>query len=105
MLPFFLDPASPPVFTTKPLNQTAVEGTRVTFHCKATGVPTPVISWSRIAAQFPGNRSEEPSPGSLRITGVQPSDDGWYLCTAKNSEGTVTAQAYLQIEGWFLLPI
>ena len=93
------DPPSAPVFTTTPQNITAKENARITFHCRATGVPTPSISWGKMTGQFPSDRSDEPSPGSLRIVDVKPSDQGLYVCAAANSEGTVAAQVYLRIEG------
>ena len=96
---FFQDPPSHPSFTVKPVNQTALEGGRTTFYCAASGNPSPTITWSKLNGNISADRRQEPSPGSLRIVNLQPGDIGIYVCTAQNSEGSITAQAFLRIQG------
>ena len=99
---FFQDPPTHPSFTVKPVNRTASEGGRETFYCAASGNPSPTITWSKLSGSIPADRRQEPSPGSLRIVNLQPGDDGIYVCTAQNSEGSITAQAFLRIQGGLL---
>lgn len=96
---FFQDPPSHPSFTVKPVNQTALEGGRATFYCAASGNPSPTITWGKLDGSIPADRRQEPSPGSLRIVNLQLGDDGIYVCTAQNSAGSITAQAFLRIQG------
>ena len=100
---FFQDPPAIPSFTRRPVNQTASEGGRVTFYCSATGGPSPIVTWSKLRGIIPADRQQEPSPGSLRIINLQPSDDGTYVCTAQNFLGKITAHAFLRIQGDFLV--
>ena len=100
---FFQDPPAIPSFTRRPINQTANEGGRVTFYCSATGSPSPTVTWSKLGGIIPADRQQEPSPGSLRIINLQPSDDGTYVCTAQNFLGKITAHAFLRIQGDFLV--
>ena len=100
---FFQDPPAFPSFTRTPVNQTANEGGRVTFYCSATGSPSPIVTWSKLGGIIPSDRQQEPSPGSLRIINLQPSDDGTYVCTAQNFLGKITAHAFLRIQGDFLI--
>lgn len=76
-----------------------MEGGRETFFCSASGIPSPVITWSKLGGNIPADRREEPSPGALRIVNVKPEDDGIYICTAQNILGNITAQAFLHIQG------
>lgn len=93
------DPPTPPLFTRKPVDRTALEGGRETFYCTASGSPSPTITWSKLDGSIPANRRREPSPGSLRIIDLKPADDGIYVCTAQNFLGNITAQAFLRIQG------
>lgn len=59
--------------------------------------------WSKLGGIIAADRREEPSPGALRIVNLQPEDDGTYICTAHNILGNITAQAFLYIEGDFIV--
>ena len=37
----------PPIIQYGPSNQTLVIGTQAMFHCQATGVPEPIIEWTK----------------------------------------------------------
>ncbi|XP_032234904.2 roundabout homolog 3 [Nematostella vectensis] len=95
-----LDAPAAPSFTTTPTNQTAREGSDITFYCMASGVPTPTITWHKVGGVILSNRTDKPRPGAIRIQSVIPSDDGSYVCEAINSEGTKRADVYLRIEGF-----
>lgn len=86
-----------------PVNKTAVEGGRETFYCAADGIPPPTITWSKLGGIITADRREEPSPGALRIVNLHPEDDGIYICTAQNFLGNITAQAFLHIQGDFII--
>lgn len=94
------NPPTHPSFTRMPVNQTVKEGERVTFYCAATGSPFPTIRWSKLGGVIPADRREEPSPGSLRIVNLQPGDDGIYICAAQNFLSSISAQAFLRIQGY-----
>lgn len=65
-------------------------GGNITIQCQVSGVPHPVISWSRnitegvreIPIEFYDNANQE-----LELTNVRAEDEGVYLCTAKNKLG------------------
>ena len=73
----------------------AARKSNVTFHCNATGIPDPVISWSKERSDIPVRHSA----GVLSLTGVVSDDDGRYICTAKNAAGTSTTSIELTVEG------
>ncbi|KAK2566723.1 Hemicentin-1 [Acropora cervicornis] len=94
------DPPTLPVFTERPANKTETEEGRVTFSCRASGNPFPLITWTKLVGSIPSDRRQEPSPGSLRIINLQLEDEGIYICTAQNLVGNITAKAFLRIEGY-----
>ena len=73
----------------------AAHKSNVTFHCNATGIPDPVISWSKEGSDIPVRHSA----GVLSLTGVASDDDGRYICTAKNAAGTSTTSIELTVKG------
>ncbi|KAL2086356.1 hypothetical protein ACEWY4_017415 [Coilia grayii] len=75
---------------------TAVQGQSVSMHCKATGTPTPVISWSKLRAPLPWQHKVE--GGTLTLTNVGRQDSGQYICTATNSAGETEAYVQLEVE-------
>ncbi|CAH3185759.1 unnamed protein product [Porites lobata] len=72
----------------------AAHKSNVTFHCNATGIPDPVISWSKEGSDIPLRHSA----GVLSLTGVISDDNGRYICTAKNAAGTSTTSIELTVE-------
>uniref|UniRef100_H2ZDY5 Cell adhesion molecule-related/down-regulated by oncogenes n=1 Tax=Ciona savignyi TaxID=51511 RepID=H2ZDY5_CIOSA len=94
-------PVGPPIFTSNPTDQSAVQGRSVTLECNAEGVPAPKITWLR-----DGNLLARDQryllyflifPGSLVIRQVNPGDEGTYTCKAKSSVGVSTTDAFLTI--------
>ncbi|XP_051560130.1 basement membrane-specific heparan sulfate proteoglycan core protein-like [Myxocyprinus asiaticus] len=73
---------------------TAVEGHTVTMHCHARGMPTPVISWSKLRAPLPWQHKV--TGGSLTLINVGRQDSGQYICNATNALGF--SEAYVQLE-------
>ncbi|KAI5091260.1 secreted immunoglobulin domain 4 precursor, partial [Silurus meridionalis] len=75
-------------------DMTAIEEQTVTMHCSATGVPTPVIEWSKLRAPLPWQHRVE--GGTLTLSNVGRQDSGQYICNATNSVGY--SEAYVQLE-------
>lgn len=69
----------------------------VTLICNADGKPTPVISWFRGNQLIKSKRHEILPSGSLRISGVQPTDSGDYTCRARNRFGTASSTGELAV--------
>ncbi|XP_068175579.1 vascular endothelial growth factor receptor 2 isoform X1 [Antennarius striatus] len=73
----------------------------ITFHCDATGMPNPTVVWKK------NNHTVVEGSGvvlsqrnqTLTIQRVKKEDSGQYTCTACNSRGCDTSQAFLTTEG------
>ncbi|MEQ2298793.1 hypothetical protein AMECASPLE_009024 [Ameca splendens] len=71
----------------------------ITLHCDAVGTPNPKVVWAK------NNHTVEKSSGvilnrnNLTIQRVKKEDSGLYTCTACNTRGCDTSQAYLSVEG------
>ena len=95
MTDFPSDISAAPKVVARPRSFEATHKSNVTFHCNATGIPDPVISWSKEGSDIPVRHSA----GVLSLTGVASDDDGRYICTAKNAAGTSTTSIELTVEG------
>lgn len=71
------------------------------FHCVAVGDPKPSIQWRNDSdVVTTGGRLEAFVNGTLKIKGLLKSDDGsLFTCEAKNSYGSTSASAFLQVNG------
>ena len=79
--------------------QTVNVGNSVVMQCRATGIPSPVIKWSRAGgAPITKNVEKSSDPRILRLTRVEQSDSGEYICTADNNIGRNTARTQLIIQ-------
>ena len=95
-----------PVLTRVPVNVTAVVGSTVSFHCEASGSPTPDIV---IVRKSEGYEPHEPSSSGRAggataevsvfktLSDIVQADEGWYVCIASNARGHVISEAYLDI--------
>jgi len=92
---FRSDISAAPKVVAWPRSFEAAHKSNVTFHCNATGIPDPVISWSKEGSDIPVRHSA----GVLSLTGVISDDNGRYICTAKNAAGTSTTSIELTVEG------
>ena len=78
-------------FTSTPVDQTVIEGDETTFHCNATGNPTPVITWLK--------DDETLASGENLTFTANRNHSGQYLCSAENGLGvTITAGADLEVQ-------
>ncbi|XP_072031734.1 papilin-like isoform X2 [Amphiura filiformis] len=69
---------------------TALQDGTVTLQCLTTGIPEPNVAWARDGKRIDGsddNRMYVGDDGSLTITFVQATDEGFYECSAYNGIG------------------
>ena len=81
---------------------TVAVGGRAEFNCEVFSVQSVTISWSHEPGGVQrnltsGGRITISPPTSLIISNVQPSDDGYYICTAENSFGRNTSSGRLTV--------
>lgn len=93
-----------PVFNKKPEDIVALAGQRVVFYCAVEGDPAPTVLWRREDGKMPIGRARILDDKSLLIDAVQTSDEGVYICEAKNLVGNVKEQASLTVHGKFYRP-
>ncbi|KAM8917333.1 leucine-rich repeats and immunoglobulin-like domains protein 1 isoform 2-T2 [Spinachia spinachia] len=91
-----------PSFVKTPRDSTIKKGHTAKLGCAAEGHPTPQIAWQKDGGtDFPAARERRmhvmPDDDVLFITEVKPEDMGVYSCTAKNTAGTVSANATLTV--------
>ena len=80
-----------PSLITRPANKTVVEGDQATFHCAATGNPTPNIKWVRDGKTV--------ATGDTLSFETNKNHSGKYWCLAENGlNSTVNASAYLDVQ-------
>ncbi|XP_053943004.1 roundabout homolog 3 [Cuculus canorus] len=86
-----------PMFSKRPLNQAVlVEGT-AEFPCEALGDPQPLARWRKEEGELPPGRWEVLPDNTLRISRLQPEDEGTYTCVADNSVGRSEASGTLTV--------
>ena len=83
LLKFFLEP---PVITSPSTKSTYKEGTEVDVTCKATGKPTPTVTWLREGSSKVYSTGE--GSAALSFSSVSRNDAGQYRCKANNTAGT-----------------
>ncbi|XP_022778407.1 roundabout homolog 2-like, partial [Stylophora pistillata] len=80
-----------PSLTSTPADQTVIEGTKTTFHCNASGNPSPKITWSK-----DGKTVTEGETLSFEANRNQ---SGEYWCSAENGLNvTVNASVHLDVQ-------
>ncbi|KAL0978550.1 hypothetical protein UPYG_G00172010 [Umbra pygmaea] len=91
-----------PTFLKTPGDNIIRTGTTAKLECAAEGHPTPQIAWQKDGGtDFPAARERRmhvmPDDDVFFIMDVKPEDMGVYSCTAKNTAGTVSANASLTV--------
>ena len=78
------------------------EGDIVVLDCTSMGIPQPVVSWFHDSVQLPNPGLAHIQQGvndSLIFNGVRKSDEGDYVCWAKNPAGNESATVSLRVNG------
>lgn len=84
-----------------PESLVAAPNSNVSFQCNATGIPDPVITWTKEGGDLPRGHSVE--AGVLNLTRLVNLDDGRYICTATNAAGALGVSVQLTVEGLLVL--
>ena len=95
------------IITQKPSSITVEEGQNVSLLCKATGQPTPTITWRKAFSHMSGKNTAVVD-GNLTIISVTKADGGSYACSAKNLLGQDSAVAQVVVIDklkFFLMPL
>ncbi|XP_045912374.1 basement membrane-specific heparan sulfate proteoglycan core protein-like isoform X7 [Micropterus dolomieu] len=68
------------------------EGDTLRLYCRASGTPTPKLTWLKNGGQIPQQaRMERTDIGTLLIPNIKISDSGTYMCVGSNSIGSNSA--------------
>ncbi|XP_008318572.1 leucine-rich repeats and immunoglobulin-like domains protein 1 [Cynoglossus semilaevis] len=91
-----------PSFDKTPKDSTIRTGHTARLECAAKGHPSPQIAWQKDGGtDFPAARERRmhvmPDDDVFFIMDVKPEDMGVYSCTAKNTAGTISANATLTV--------
>lgn len=102
--PLLLSPSVLPSFIKTPRDSTIRTGQSAKLECAAEGHPAPQIAWQKDGGtDFPAARERRmhvmPDDDVFFIMAVKPEDMGLYSCTARNTAGTVSANATLTVLG------
>ena len=84
------------LITQKPSSVIVEEGQNVSLLCKATGQPTPTVTWQKAFSHVSKARSVVVD-GNLAILNVTKADGGSYACSAKNLLGVDSAVAQVMV--------
>ncbi|XP_077986276.1 immunoglobulin superfamily DCC subclass member 3-like [Glandiceps talaboti] len=90
----------PPYIEVAPQNVTAGLNNPASIECTIVGNPQPVISWHKAGESQPiqSTATRFILDGTLQFTQVQQYDEGAYICTGSNSQGSIsTNPVYLII--------
>ncbi|XP_048583436.1 hemicentin-2 isoform X2 [Nematostella vectensis] len=79
-------------------NLTAFEKAPVTLTCKATGLPLPMVRWTKGGRQLVSKGHEIVAGGRLFLGKATLGDSGEYECTATSPLGYVSAKSNLEIK-------
>ncbi|XP_019718321.1 hemicentin-1 isoform X1 [Hippocampus comes] len=89
----------PPEIKAGPYRYIANEGVAITLSCETSGIPKPVVVWSKGRQPVPrGGSSLQADPdGHLHIPHPTTDDAGIYICTATSSVGYASREIQLSV--------
>lgn len=91
--------SQPPKLIYKPYNVEAIIGSTIELPCKATGFPTPGITWQKDGSSMQRTgRFKVSLTGNLYLYKIAPEDQGRYECSAVNEHGRDTASGYVSVK-------
>ncbi|CAN9515659.1 unnamed protein product [Ophioblennius macclurei] len=81
-----------PQVQVSPQNVEVHEGDTLRLYCRASGAPTPKLTWLKNGGQIPPlARMDRTDIGTLLIPNIKMSDSGTYTCVGSNNIGTNSA--------------
>eukprot|EP00794_Sanderia_malayensis_P002456 gene2456-2829_t len=84
-----------PFVTVNPKRLSATASLRYEIKCRATGSPTPVITWMKLGGIMPNDAQID---GSLIFQSIKTEDSGTYSCTARNKVGSMQAAMVILVQ-------
>ncbi|XP_053612853.1 cell adhesion molecule Dscam1 isoform X38 [Plodia interpunctella] len=86
----------PPRWILEPTDKAFAQGSDAKVECKADGFPKPQVTWKRAEGDTPGdykdlkpnNPNVKVEDGTLSISNIQKTNEGYYLCEAVNGIGS-----------------
>uniref|UniRef100_A0A4W6FR91 Contactin 4 n=1 Tax=Lates calcarifer TaxID=8187 RepID=A0A4W6FR91_LATCA len=93
--------ASPPDFTRRPVKKSTViqRGGEVVLECRPHASPRATISWWRGGELLKDSKRQTiMEDGTLRIANISKSDEGRYICVARNHFGTSSSSGTLVVK-------
>ncbi|XP_065563443.1 cell adhesion molecule Dscam1-like isoform X11 [Artemia franciscana] len=97
----------PPRWIIEPTDKAFAQGSEAKIECKADGFPKPTLSWKRATGSTPGDyRDIKTNSGTVRVedgtltmSNIQKSSEGYYLCEASNGIGAgLSAVIYVSVQ-------
>lgn len=90
----------PPIIIQGPVNQTLPVKSVALLNCRASGTPTPIISWYRDGIPvIPSHKINITEAGLLTIVDLdKDTDQGLYTCVASSRSGKSTWSGFLRLE-------
>ena len=88
-----------PAFITIGQTLSVLNGTNLSIACPVSGIPEPVVTWSRQNKDLDMNGRVVIKDSVLTILRVTNTDTGIYLCKAVNLAGDVTANSNVTVLG------
>ncbi|XP_070810030.1 neogenin isoform X1 [Pituophis catenifer annectens] len=89
------------LFLKQPFPLTKVTGQSAVLPCVASGIPVPLIRWTRKEEELVTENSHKflfLSGGTLKINDITEDDSGTYTCIADNGNETIEARADLTVQ-------
>ncbi|XP_078591705.1 papilin-like isoform X1 [Branchiostoma floridae x Branchiostoma japonicum] len=84
--------------TIRPKNATIVDGETLILICRASGTPSPQVSWLKEEGPLPEDRTQLVANGDLQISPVAMQDSGRYTCIVSNGRAAITSSAWVTVE-------